>query len=154
LAALTKSPGDAKAYFQVLYAVLAMRDDEAFLAKARPLLEGADAATFGRWPLVAATLLEPAGKADGKALGQLVAELANPSRENLPTEAVLRAGGGGPEDLIALAAMACRRAGGETWTNFRAESKNLLGARPLAGSVIVLVNHLGRPDRTLASARP
>jgi hypothetical protein len=46
------------------------------------------------------------------------------------------------EDLVALAALACRRVGGEAWQAFREESPRLLGDQPLPGSTIVLISRL------------
>ena len=54
--------------------------------------------------------------------------------------------------MVALAALACRRAGGEAWTAFRAESRAILGDQPLSGAVVVLVNRLSGPNVKLASA--
>jgi hypothetical protein len=153
LAALEKTPGDAGAYFRVLYAALAMRDDEAFAGKALPLLTRSGQAPLGAWPAVAAALLAPAGKADPKALRELVPELLGLA-DAAPTLAFARAGNVGDNDIISLAALACRRAGGEAWNAFRAESRNLLGARPLDGSVVVLVGSLARPNVLVAAAKP
>jgi len=152
-AALEKTPGDAGAYFRVLYAALAMRDDEAFAGKALPLLTRSGQALLGAWPAVAAALLEPAGKADPKTLRPLIAELGG-AADAAQTAPFARQGGLGDNDMIALAALACRRAGGEAWNAFRAESRNLLGARPLDGSVVVLVGSLARPNVLVAAAKP
>jgi hypothetical protein len=156
LAALEKSPDDAKAYFQVLYAAMAMRDDAAYIGRARAALEKADASKLGRWPVVAAAILGPVAKADAKALRELVAELLGLGDQRGPgaTVQAAAAGGLGEGDVIALAALACRRAGGGAWENFRAESKNLLGNRPLDGSIVIFVSNLGGPKVALASARP
>ncbi|MCX5675969.1 MAG: VIT domain-containing protein [Planctomycetota bacterium] len=153
LAALEKTPGDAGAYFRVLYAALAMRDDEALAGKALPLLTRSGQAPLGAWPAVAAALLEPAGKADAKALRELVPELLGLA-DAARTATFAQQGGLGDNDMIALAALACRRAGGEAWDAFRAESRNLLGARPLDGSVVVLVGSLARPNVLVAAAKP
>jgi hypothetical protein len=156
MVALEKSPDDAKAYFQVLYAAMAMRDDAAYIGRARAALEKADAVKLGRWPVVAAAILGPADKADAKALRELITELLGltdkPGAEN--TAGVAAAGGLGDGDVIALTALACRRAGGGAWENFRAESKNLLGTRPLDGGIVVFVNSLAGTKTALALARP
>lgn len=55
---------------------------------------------------------------------------------------LLASGGIAGEDLVVLTAMACRRAGNDTWSAFRAEMPELLGGQPLAGSVVVLANRL------------
>jgi hypothetical protein len=156
LAALEKSPADAKAYFQALYAAMAMRDDAAYAGRARAALEKADAAKLGRWPAVAAAILGPADKADANALCGLVAELLGLTDKQGSGATIQAAaeGGLGDGDVIALAALACRRAGGGAWENFRAESKNLLGTRPLDGSIVVFVNSLAGPKVALASALP
>jgi hypothetical protein len=44
---------------------------------------------------------------------------------------------------VALLALACRRAGGDQWEQFRAASRDLLGSQPLPGELVVLVNRLG-----------
>jgi hypothetical protein len=55
----------------------------------------------------------------------------------------LLASDGAPgEDVTVLLALACRRAGGDTWSTFRVARQGLLGGQPLAGSVVVLVNRL------------
>jgi hypothetical protein len=46
------------------------------------------------------------------------------------------------EDATVLLALACHRAGRETWSTFRVARQDLLGGQPLAGSVVVLVNCL------------
>ena len=156
LAALEKSPDDARAYFQALYAAMAMRDDTAYVGRARAVLEKADASKLGRWPVVAAAILGPSDKTDAKALRELVAELLGlGDKPGAGTTVQAAAAGGlGDGDIIALTALACRRVGGGAWENFRAESKNLLGTRPLDGAVVIFVNGLAGPRVTLASARP
>ena len=128
LAVLEKSPEDVSAYVRVLYAVLASADDAEFPAKALPLLTGkkAEGSRLSDVRTVARALLVPVEKADGKALAELV-----------------RTGVRG-EDMVVLTALACRRVGGDAWRAFRAEAKRLLGNQPLPGSVVVLVNSLGR----------
>jgi Ca-activated chloride channel family protein len=156
LAALEKSPSDTTEFFRVLYVAMALRDDEAYVAKARAALEKANAAKVGCWPAVAAAILGPAAKADAKALHDLVSELLGLGDKPYAATTVQIAaqGGLGDGDVIALTALACRRAGGGAWENFRAESKNLLGTRPLDGAVVVFVHGLAGPKATLASARP
>ncbi len=48
------------------------------------------------------------------------------------------------QDKVLLIALACRKAGGEIWKRFRMEAGNILGNQILPGSVVVLVNRLGR----------
>jgi hypothetical protein len=55
------------------------------------------------------------------------------------------------EDLIVLAALACRRAGGDVWNDFRAASKDLLGAQPFPGDMVVFINRLGSLKTSLAA---
>jgi hypothetical protein len=57
------------------------------------------------------------------------------------------------DDLVLLAALACRRAGGEPWRAFRAEARYLLGNQPLSGGLVVLVNRLPRTDLALVEGR-
>jgi hypothetical protein len=46
------------------------------------------------------------------------------------------------DDLVALTAIACRRAGGEAWDAFRRQQRDLVGKQPLRGDAVVLVNRL------------
>jgi hypothetical protein len=54
------------------------------------------------------------------------------------------------EDVMVLVAMACHRAGGDTWAAFRAQMRDLLGDQPLPGSVVVLINRLPGSDSLMA----
>jgi hypothetical protein len=47
------------------------------------------------------------------------------------------------EDWVLLAALACRRSGGETWAAWRAQAANIMGSRLLPGGVVVVVNRIG-----------
>jgi hypothetical protein len=47
-----------------------------------------------------------------------------------------------PPETVVLTALACQRAGGETWTAFRANSSDWLGRQPLPGEVVVLISRL------------
>ncbi|HUS45826.1 MAG TPA: VWA domain-containing protein, partial [Phycisphaerae bacterium] len=136
LADLEKSPDDPAATFAVLYAALGVRDPSSeFLAKARPLLTGGKAdSPLAAVRTVAKALLAEPKDVDAKALAEVVTK------------------GVQGDDLVVLAALACRRAGGEAWTAFRAESQSLLGNQPLSGAVVVLVNRLSGPGVKLASA--
>jgi len=137
LKALEKSPDDQAAFYKVLYAALAMKDDADFRSRARAALaagKGKNAA-LARFRVVAAALMAPAGRIDSKALADL---LTRPLKGN---------------DMVVLAALACRRAGGSAWNTFRAESRSILGDQPLDGSVIVLVNSLASPRLILATAQ-
>jgi Ca-activated chloride channel family protein len=120
LAALQKTPQDQNACLQTLYAALTLRNDKDYVGKAQPvLLKGA-----GEVQTVTAALLNPAKEINPKGLAETLAK------------------GVQGNDWVALTALACRRAGGETWTAFRANSQELLGRQPLAGGVVVLVNNL------------
>jgi hypothetical protein len=57
------------------------------------------------------------------------------------------------DDLIVLTALASRRAGGDTWDTFRAESSDLLAAAPLHGSVSVFVNRLANSKLPLVAIK-
>ena len=137
LKALEKSPDDQAAFYKVLYAALAMRDDADFHSRARAALAAgkAENAALAPFRVVAAALLAPAKEIDSEALAAL---LTQPLRGN---------------DMVVLTALACRRAGGAAWDAFRAESRSLLGDQPLDGSVVVLVNSLASPRLTLATAQ-
>jgi hypothetical protein len=107
-----------------IFAALANPADGAYNAKLLTLLSASetDEATkdlrlLGR-VLIDAKITE----ADRKSLGELVA-----------------AGVGGA-DPVALIALACRKAGGSNWEQFRFHSRELLGEQPLPGEVVVLVN--------------
>jgi len=141
LADMAKSPGgDPAAFFRALYATMACREDALLAEKARTVLAGGAAGSpvlqLGR--TLAAALLAPASDVDRKVLSELVAKRGAEVRG---------------DDLVALTALACRRAGGEAWRAFRAEARDLLGRQPLDGSVVVLVNRLDRPGIQLAAAR-
>jgi Ca-activated chloride channel homolog len=135
IATLKKQPDDAAAFTAVLYAALASHGDEAIVAKSLPLLvEAASKHTdFAPAATLAQALLADRQKIDRPALVKLLTN---------------RVAG---EDLTVLLAMACRRAGGETWDAFRAASPELIGGQPLAGEVVVLINRLSRGQFQLAA---
>jgi len=135
LADLEKSPDAPAAYFAVLYTALGIRDASSeFLAKAKPLLtEGKADSPLADVRTVAKAILAKPKDIDAKTLTELVAK------------------GVRGDDMVVLTALACRRAGGETWTAFRAESRAILGDQPLSGAVVVLVNRLSRPGMILAA---
>ena len=135
IAALKKQPDDAAASTAVLYAALASRGDEMIVAKSLPLLAEAAAkqTDFGPAATIAQALLADRQKIDRLALVKLLTN---------------RVSG---DDLTVLLAMACRRAGGETWDAFRAASPELIGGQPLAGDVVVLINRLSRGQFQLAA---
>jgi hypothetical protein len=108
-----------------IYAALANPADRAYAAKLLTLLAASetDEATKDL-RLIGRTLIGQASDADRQALGTLVAT------------------GVGGADPVALVALACRKAGGSTWSTFRAQSRDLLGEQPLPGDLVVLVNRL------------
>jgi hypothetical protein len=137
LAAIEKSPNDPRAMVAAVYAAMALKDDAERVGKARQLLaegKGADPSLAGI-RTVAAALLAPPKEIDRKPLVALVG------------------GQVGGEDMVVLAAMACRRAGGDAWNAFRAESRRIVGEQPLPGSVVILVSNLARPNLALAVAK-
>jgi hypothetical protein len=136
LATLKKKPDDQAAFLGTLYAVLAMPDDKAFAAEARPLLTSGDEKS----PLAPVR----------KVVDTLMSEPADADREALAD--IIREGLAG-EDMVTLTALAARRAGGDAWTAFRAESTEILGRQPLPGSVVVLVNSLARPTLPIVAKR-
>jgi hypothetical protein len=108
-----------------IYAALANPADGAYRTKLLTLLSAQenDEATKDL-RLLGRVLLGEMNGADRKSLGEL-----------------LTAGVGGA-DPVALIAFACRKAGGATWDQFRAQSRELLGEQPLPGEVVVLINRL------------
>jgi hypothetical protein len=54
-------------------------------------------------------------------------------------------------DAVVLLAVTAKRAGGDVWRQFRAESADLLGDQPLPGAVVVLINRLAEADSPIAS---
>jgi hypothetical protein len=130
LATLEQRPDDAAAFARVTFAALANRRDSAIVSKARPLLEKQrEAGTpLAAVAALAKALLAPQSEIDRSSLVALV--------EN----------GIAGDDAMVLTALACHRAGEDTWSVFRSESAQLLGRQPLSGHVVVLVNRLGRPQ--------
>jgi hypothetical protein len=113
-------------YLAATYAALARRDDVEFARRASQAISSRTEQQVA-WltRAVAPALLGPEGDGPQSQLAELV-----------------RSGQVVGEDAVLLTALACRRAGGEAWTAFRAESSTLLGRQPLAGDVVVLVNEL------------
>jgi hypothetical protein len=136
LAALGEKPEDASALFGTLYAALALRDRD-FTTKALAAIEKGERkeGPVGALQTVALALLSKPEDIDRNALAEVVT-----------------GGSVGGEDLVVLAAMACRRAGSEAWSTFRAEAGDLLGKQPLPGSVVVLVHRLSGQGMVLAAA--
>jgi hypothetical protein len=134
LAALTEKPQDVATVLAAVYAALTISDEE-FRAKVLAVLPdsvtGAASSHVAR--LAARGLLGDSTRFKGEELVKVIAE----------------AGVVG-EDVMVLVAMACHRAGGDTWTAFRAQMRDLLGDQPLPGSVVVLINRLPGSDSLMA----
>jgi len=126
LGTLVEKPDDITAILPAVYAAMAM-EDTAQRAKVLAALpsETSENATL------TATIIATRG---------LLGESLHPYDEQL-TE-LLTSGGVAGEDVSVLLALACHRAGGEIRHAFRAARRDLLGAQPLAGSVVVLINRL------------
>jgi len=137
LAALEKNPDDASAFASVLYAALAMRDDQQLIEKAVPLLttesQAADS-PLARVRPVARVLLTKPQAADVEAMVKMIET------------------GVAGQDMTVILAFACRRAGAEAWSAFRREATDILGKQPLAGNVLVLINRLNGSQLELAAA--
>ncbi len=140
--ALEKNPEDPSAFATVLYTALARRNAAALglvpEAEAKTRLEQDRAAMFPASAkpesplapmrtLASALLADSAKSVDADALGKIV----------FAPEPRLAG-----EDAILLAALSCRKAGGDLWTKFCAEQKGLLERQPLSGSGIVLLGRL------------
>ncbi|MCY2991277.1 MAG: VWA domain-containing protein, partial [Planctomycetota bacterium] len=135
--ALKKNPEDMNAFASVLYATLAAPDDGRLRGSASTLLTGAapKGSPLAAARTVAGALLQESSKIDRTALAQLVS-----------------AGVSG-EDLVVLTALACRRAGGDTWQKFRAESRDVLANNALSGDVIVLISRLTNAPLPMLAAK-
>ncbi len=135
--ALKKNPKDLDALARVLYAALAMPDDGQLRGSASTLLTGAapKGSPLAAARTVAGALLQESSKIDRAALAQLVS-----------------AGVAG-EDLVVLTALACRRAGGDTWQKFRAESRDVLTNNALSGDVVVLISRLTNAPLPMLAAK-
>jgi hypothetical protein len=127
LAALKEKPQDPSAVLAAAYAAMTMNDKN-LNAKVLAALpdEAPGSAPTGAALLAARNLLCDSTQIQSERLRKLI-----------------ETGGITGEDVTVLLALACHRAGGETWTVFRAHMRDLLGEQPLPGSVIVLVNRLG-----------
>ncbi|HWB10669.1 MAG TPA: VIT domain-containing protein [Pirellulales bacterium] len=137
VATLKKSPDDAGAFTAVLYAALADRDDAAAAGSLLDLLAPQAAKSPESklaYELARAIVSDPADVDRAMLIRTVRGDLAG-------------------EDLVTLAALACCRAGGDTWQAFRAESQRLLGSQPLPSNVVVLVNQLDRADNPLRSPK-
>jgi hypothetical protein len=124
--AVAKNPQEAALLASVVYAGLAERENAEVRAKTlAAVAKGSENANLS---ILVAALLDDPAKIDQAQLTKLLSE-----------------GIASGSDMTVLTAMACRRAGGEAWNTFRAQSRDVLGSQPLPGSVVVLVNHLATP---------
>jgi hypothetical protein len=126
LSTFAEKPDDITAILPAVYAAMAMENaaQSAEVLAALPY-ETSDNATL------TATIIATRG---------LLGESLHPHDEQLT--ALLTSGGVTGEDVSVLLALACHRAGGEIRHAFRVARRDLLGAQPLAGSVVVLINRL------------
>jgi len=129
-AALEKTPQDVATVLAAAYGALAIDN-----AKLKSRVHGALAAEPAGLVVAVGGLLENSDRIDRERLQQLITT-----------------GDVAGEDSIVLTALACRRAGGDLWSAFRAQRQDLLSRQPLPGSVVVLVNRLsGRMPEVVAS---
>jgi hypothetical protein len=114
---------------------------------------------LGRDPAARARLLRvwaaiPPGDTPAAVARPLVDALLAESA-SIPHDRLTALAGSGVEgdDLVVLAAIACRRAGGRTWETFRARSAEWLGQQPLPGDVVVLISRLSGAPLPLVAVR-
>jgi len=143
LASLEKNPENWDQWMQVFYSALAYRNDDEFLARARRALLNTSS---GKTQLAAARSFVRALLDREVDPGAVAAAFENRNPAGASRDFALG------DDRVVLAALACRKAGGEAWRSFRAEAGSLLGNQPLSGGVVVLVNRLS--GRELAILRP
>jgi hypothetical protein len=55
------------------------------------------------------------------------------------------------QDLVVLTALAARRSGDDTWSEFREHAQQMLGGQALPGEVVVLVSRLSGTSLPLAT---
>jgi len=120
-------PGDQLACLRALYAALLV-DRPDVRARALAAFTPSEKRVFPNalWPDLAASLLgkEPQAARISSVLQQRPAIAG--------------------EDWVVLAALAARRSGNEAWDAWRGNARELIGSQWLPGSVVVLVNQLGR----------
>jgi hypothetical protein len=126
MASLKDNPEDISAILVAVYAAMAVNEAalSAQVLDALPDEPPADSPKAGAILAARGLLSKP---------GQI-------NREQV--EELITTSGVAGEDVTVLVALACRRAGGETWSAFRAQMRGLLGEQPLPGSVVVLANRL------------
>jgi len=131
---LSDKPDDDAAFARVLYASLALLDDEAYRNDALKAIRAAKTEDSGLTPIrtIVTALLAPRDQVDRDALSKLIS-----------------AGVGG-DDATTLLSMACHRAGGDVWQAFRVESEDLVGKQPLRGEAVVIINRLASGQLQIA----
>ncbi len=128
-----KNAADAEAHVALLYLTLALRDDASLRASHQQLLtQPSSDKTLEPTHFLAQSLFAPREQIDRAALAKLVVQ------------------GVSGDDMVLLTAIACRRAGGETWQTFRAEVRDLLGSQPLRGSTLVVIHRLNQDRLSIA----
>jgi hypothetical protein len=137
VATLKENPADPQAAIAVLYAALASNDASLRSAASKSLQasQGDDPSLAQIRTLAAALLAGDATRIDEAPLVEMAAS------------------GVQGDDLVALTAIACRRAGGEAWDAFRRQQRDLIGKQPLSGDVVVLVNRLSGASLPLVAQR-
>jgi hypothetical protein len=134
---LEKDAAGADAWMSAFHAALAKRDDAELRQKALDALsrQAVSNPEFAAVGTVAAALLVESSQIDRPALTDVIAR------------------GVVGDDLVVLTALAARRAGGDVWQTFRAETLSELGKQPLSGAAVVLLNRLSRPALPLVDSR-
>jgi hypothetical protein len=105
------------------------------------LANPADAAYRGKLLTLLATSETDEATRDLRLLGRVLLSEKVTDADRKSLNDLLTAGVGGADPAL-LVALACRKAGGATWEQFRAHSGELLGEQPLPGEVVVLINRL------------
>jgi Ca-activated chloride channel family protein len=126
LRTMDRGQEDARNVGRIVYAALVTREDDDCRALALEWMDRAKDAdtTVNTARLVTRLLLRQAEDADRTAL-----------------RALLQQGVSGP-DLVALTALAARRSGDDTWSDFREHAQEMLGGQALPGEVVVFVSRL------------
>ncbi|HEY3324858.1 MAG TPA: VIT domain-containing protein [Planctomycetota bacterium] len=140
LGELEKQSENPQLWYAVAYAALAFRNDADFVAKATAALSkiNAEQSLLTTQQKFVTALL--AKQPDAKAVTELFKKRNDsPAALQRRMSEVLQ----GP-DAVLLAALTCRKAGGEAWKTFREDQRSLLSAQPLPGSLIIFVNSLER----------
>jgi hypothetical protein len=131
VAALREKPDD-EALTAVIFAALADRSNAEQRGAALEALGNREPSAL---VVIAKALLTEPGKIDRAAVQS---QLLSPSGDDM---------------LTAMLAIACRRAGNEVWSAFRARTSDILGRHALRGEVVVLVSRLSTAEPYLALAR-